>query len=79
MRIPTNIVGTSFINNSASSGGAIFTLAQLQSKDSVYENNTAKHGGAMYITIFSVTDIQVSFSIAHCSVATPLNLGEPSK
>ncbi len=69
VRIPTNIVGTSFINNSASSGGAIFTLAQLQSKDSVYENNTAKHGGAMYITIFSVTDIQVSFfnSTLFCS------------
>ena len=35
----------------------------------MYENNTAKHGGAMYITIFSVTDIQVSFfnSTLFCS------------
>ena len=57
----TRIMGCSFKNNSATSGGAISTISSLLSTNNVFQNNTARNGGAIYIDLYDI-NAEVVFS-----------------
>ncbi len=45
----TNVTSSTFQNNNAGRGGAIYALSKVDVIDSLFENNTADGGGAIYV------------------------------